>query len=153
MSKSTKKVIKYFSDRFLDVEEYPKEISEVCGLPLDAFKNFDGDIIKKLNKLEINTIEDFASLSDKKAENLIKTNRFDSSKFRKALIGARLISKSLEKREGIIRDDRSKVVITGLNKAGKKTFIKQLLKVKSISLGKEGLSGGLTTYNGMIRSY
>ena len=54
MSESAKTIIKYFCDRFLDIDYYPTNLKTILDLHLDDLKNISTDELEKFHKLKIN---------------------------------------------------------------------------------------------------
>jgi len=53
MSESAKTIIKYFCDRFLDIDYYPTSIKAILDLEISKLKNIEEDDIIKFNKIKL----------------------------------------------------------------------------------------------------
>lgn len=127
MSESAKTIIKYFSDRFLDLDYYPKTIKDILDLQLSTLKNINNDDIKKFKKLDIITIRDLSKLEDFDYESLPKEAQLSNTTLNNALIASNLINNAWNKRKLYLKKPKLKVVIAGLDYAGKTSLINRLL--------------------------
>jgi len=127
MSESAKKIIKYFCDRFLEIDYYPKSISAILDLSINALQNFDEQTIDIFHKLNITKIRDFTNLTRDDILTLINEKKIDPIIVQNALIGANLIANAWNKRSEYVKKAKMKVVFTGLDFAGKTSLINRLL--------------------------
>ncbi|MEE9378628.1 MAG: hypothetical protein V3V33_11415 [Candidatus Lokiarchaeia archaeon] len=56
MSESAKTIIKYFCDRFLDIDYYPTSIKAILDLEISKLKNIEEDDIIKFNKIKLKAL-------------------------------------------------------------------------------------------------
>lgn len=127
ISDSAKTIIKYFCDRFLELDYYPSSIKATLDLKLNKLKNVDVDVIKIMKKAKINTIRDASELSQKKYRKLLKKKEVDENILRSIFISSRLISNAWNKRKEYLKQLQMKVVVAGLDFAGKTSLINRLL--------------------------
>ncbi|MEE9377158.1 MAG: ADP-ribosylation factor-like protein [Candidatus Lokiarchaeia archaeon] len=127
MSESAKNIIRYFCDRFLDIDYYPTDLKTILDLQLNDLKNIKEEELKKFKKLKINTLRDLSRLEKKDIEKLIKKDLIDRPILYNALIAANLINNAWTKRKLYQKKPKMKVVIAGLDFAGKTSLINRLL--------------------------
>ena len=63
MSESAKTIIKYFCDRFLDIDYYPTSIKAILDLEISKLKNIEEDDIIKFNKIKLKDLRDLSLVS------------------------------------------------------------------------------------------
>ncbi len=56
MSESAKTIIKYFCDRFLDIDYYPTSLRAILDLEISKLKNIEEDDIIKFNKIKLKAL-------------------------------------------------------------------------------------------------
>jgi small GTP-binding protein len=127
MSESAKTIIKYFCDRFLELDYYPTSIKAILDLELNKLKDVDSDIKNALEKIEITTIREASELTQKQYRKLLKKDDINESILRNIYISSRLISNSWKKRKEYLKKPQMKVVIAGLDFAGKTSLINRLV--------------------------
>ena len=62
MSDSAKTIIKYFCDRFLELDYYPSNLKTILDLSLEKLKGVEKEELVSLKKKKIETIRDFATI-------------------------------------------------------------------------------------------
>ena len=127
MSESSKNIIRYFCDRFLDIDYYPTNLKTILDLHLNDLKNIKDEELKKFKKLKINTLRDISRLEKKEIGRLIKKDLIDRPTLYNALIAANLIHNAWNKRRLYQKKPKMKVVIAGLDFAGKTSLINRLI--------------------------
>lgn len=127
MSDSAKTIIKYFCDRFLDLDYYPTNLKSILNLDLEKLRNIDEKDVEKFKKLEITTLRDLAKLSEYGFENLAQKTQIEKSILKNAIIASNLISNAWNKRNQYLKKPKLKIVVTGLDFAGKTSLINRLL--------------------------
>ncbi len=127
MSESVKKIIKYFCDRFLEIEYYPQKLSNILDLTIDKIKKFDETIVKAFNEQDIATLRDIANADSDEISKLIKKKKLNPNIVKNAIIGANLVSNAWNKRSSYNKQAKNKVVIAGLDYAGKTSLINRLI--------------------------
>ena len=58
MSESAKTIIKYFCDRFLDIDYYPTSLKSILDLEINKLKNLGEEDISKFNKIKLLNLRD-----------------------------------------------------------------------------------------------
>lgn len=127
MSESSKKIIKFFCERFFELDSYPTSLSAILDLPIDRLKDFTKDVVSKLNKIDIKILRDFTIIDESETEELANRIKIDVSTLNNAIIASRLISKAWNKRKVYLEKIQRKIVVVGLNFAGKTSIINQLM--------------------------
>jgi len=127
MSESAKTIIKYFCDRFLDIDYYPTNLKTILNLHLDDLKNINKDELEKFQKLKINSLRDLCNLDKKKIGKILKKDLIDKSTLYNSLIAATLIQNAWNKRKLYHKKPKMKVVVAGLDFAGKTSLINRLI--------------------------
>jgi GTPase SAR1 family protein len=127
MSESSKIIIKYFCDRFLDIDYYPTSLKTVLDLELSFLKGITDDQLKKFLKLDITTLRDLSGVNGEDYEKQAKKVNLDLSTFKNAIIAAYLVANSWNKRKLYMKKPKMKVVIAGLDYAGKTSLMNRLI--------------------------
>ncbi|TET55852.1 MAG: hypothetical protein E3J52_12785 [Promethearchaeota archaeon] len=127
MSESAKTIIKYFCDRFLKLDYYPTNLKTILDLELDKLRSIKDDEIKKFKKIDIVSLRDLTKLEDYGYENLIEKMHFEKTTLKNALIASTLISNAWNKRNLYLKKQKLKVVVAGLDFAGKTSLINRLI--------------------------
>lgn len=127
VSESSKKIIKFFCERFFELDSYPTSLSAILDLPIDRLKDFTKDDVSKLNKIDIKILRDFTIIDESETEELANRIKIDVSTLNNAIIASRLISKAWNKRKVYMEKIQRKIVVVGLNFAGKTSIINQLM--------------------------
>jgi len=127
MSESAKTIIKYFCDRFLDIDYYPTSLKSILDLEINKLKNLGEEDISKFNKIKLFNLRDLSLVPVSDYEKLSKKAQINDITFKKALIAAILIANSWSKRTQYLKKPKMKVVVAGLNYAGKTSLINRLV--------------------------
>lgn len=127
MSESAKTIIKYFCDRFLDIDYYPTSLKDILDLEINRLKNIDEEDVVKFNKINIKNLRELSMVQISEYERLSKKALINKSNFKNALIAAILIANAWSKRTQYMKKPKMKVVVAGLNFAGKTSLINRLI--------------------------
>ncbi len=127
MSESTKTIIKFFCDRFLNLNYYPSSLSSILDLEIDKLKNISPKDIDKFNEFDVFTIRDLSQLDVSDYETKAKRYSIERGIFNNSLIAAYLIANAWNKRNQYLKKLKMKVVIAGLDYAGKTSLLNRLL--------------------------
>ena len=127
MSESAKSIIKYFCDRFFVLDYYPSSLKEVLDLQLNKLKNIHIDEIKKFESYNILSLRDLTKLDNPKYKALVKKGKINESTLKNALIASTLISNAWNKRNAYLKKPQLKVIVAGLDFAGKTSLINRLI--------------------------
>jgi len=133
MSESSKKIIKFFCDRFLDLDYYPTNLKAVMELSVDKFKGIKQKSVEKLKKIEIQKLRDFLNYKSTDFKKLLKKSQLDQSILQNGLIAANLIANAWNKRNLYLKKPKMKVVTAGLDFAGKTSLINRLISNQSFN--------------------
>ena len=127
MSESAKTIIKYFCDRFLDIDYYPMSLKSILDLEISRLKNIEEEDVEKFNKIKLFNLRELSLVPVSNYEKLSKKAQINNLTFKKALIAAILIANSWGKRTQYLKKPKMKVVVAGLNYAGKTSLINRLI--------------------------
>ena len=127
MSESSKIIIKYFCDRFLYINYYPTSLKAILDLELNFLKGVNAEDIKKFSKLNINTLRELSEINVKELEKKASKIDLDSSVIKSTIISSYLIANAWNKRKTYMKKPKMKVVVAGLDYAGKTSLINRLL--------------------------
>jgi len=127
MSESAKTIIKYFCDRFLNIDYYPTSLGSILDLSIEKLRNIKSDDIEKFKKIDINTIRELSSLKAADYEKRAKKVNLEKSTFNAALVAAYLITNAWNKRNLYLKKIKMKVVIAGLDYAGKTSLLNRMM--------------------------
>ena len=127
MSESAKTIIKYFCDRFLDIDYYPTSLKSILELEISKLKNIEEEDIDKFKKIKLFNLRELSLVPVSDYEKLSKKAQINNLTFKKALIAAILIANSWGKRTQYLKKPKMKVVVAGLNYAGKTSLINRLV--------------------------
>jgi len=127
MSESAKTIIKYFCDRFLDIDYYPTSLKSILDLEISRLKNIGDEDVEKFNKIKLFNLRELSLVPVSDYEKLSKKAQINNLTFKKALIAAILIANSWGKRAQYLKKPKMKVVVAGLNYAGKTSLINRLI--------------------------
>ncbi|MFW9948305.1 MAG: hypothetical protein ACFFDX_15875, partial [Candidatus Odinarchaeota archaeon] len=86
MSESAKAIIKYFCDRFLDIDYYPTSLKSILDLEISHLKNIEKDDVIKFKRINLETLRDLSLVRNDNYEELSKKALIDKSIFKHALI-------------------------------------------------------------------
>ncbi len=127
MSESAKTIIKYFCDRFLDIDYYPTSLNSILDLGINKLKTLEEKDVNKFNSIKLFNLRDLSMVPVSDYKKLSKKGQINSITFKKAQIAAVLIANSWSKREQYLTKPKMKVVVAGLNYAGKTSLINRLI--------------------------
>ncbi|MHA1191152.1 MAG: ADP-ribosylation factor-like protein [Promethearchaeota archaeon] len=127
MSESAKTIVKYFCDRFLNIDYYPTSLSSILDLSIETLKNIKTEDIEKFKKIDISTIRELASLKVADYESRAKKVFLEKSTFNAALVAAYLIGNAWNKRNLYLKKIKMKTVIAGLDFAGKTSLLNRMM--------------------------
>ncbi len=127
-------IIQHFSDRFLILEKGKEitSIAEILDLPVIALKDINAQDVESLSKNNIKTIRDLSQLKPEILEEIAKQFNIEIGKLKKFFIASKLISRAWQKRSSYGKKTTMKIVVVGLDNAGKTTLI-DLLAGKKLS--------------------
>jgi len=127
MSESSKTIIKFFCDRFLDIDYYPTSIKAILDLSLDSLRNITTDDVEKFQGAGIKILRDLTDIEISKFNKFIKKTQILPETLHNSLIAANLISNAWAKRNAYLKKPQMKVVVAGLDFAGKTSLINRLI--------------------------
>ncbi len=127
MSESARKIIKYFCDRFLDIDYYPTSIKAILDLDLGKLKGLEKEDVLKFEKINIKTFKDVVKHDLEELEKLGEKVSLDKKVLKNVPVAAYLITNAWNKRKVYIKKPKMKVVIAGLDYAGKTSLINRLI--------------------------
>ena len=127
MSESAKTIIKYFCDRFLNIDYYPTSLSSILDLSIEKLKNIKTGDVEKFKKIDVSTIRELSSLKVADYENRAKKVSIEKSTFNNSLVAAYLIANSWNKRNLYLKKIKMKTVIAGLDYAGKTSLLNRMM--------------------------
>lgn len=126
MSESAKRLIRFFSDRFLKIEYYPSSLKAILDLDISSFRGISEENAAKFKKINIETLRDLSTTKVSDYKKLSKKASIEEPIFKGALIGSYLIANAWNKRNIYLKKPKMKVVFTGLDYAGKTSLINRL---------------------------
>ncbi len=127
MSEESQKIIKYFCDRFLELDYYPKSIKAILDLRIDKLKDIHEEDVKQLNKKNLIQIRNVSDLDLRELKELTEDFEIEEKTINNIYIASNLIANAWNKRKAYLKKPHMKVVIAGLDFAGKTTLIKRLI--------------------------
>ena len=127
MSDSAKNIIKFLCDRFFELEYYPTSLSALLDLPIDKLRDFTQKDISKFNKIDIKILRDLTTISEEEFLKLATLTNMDLNILNNAKVAATLIANAWTKRKEYIKKSQSKIVVAGLDYAGKTSLINRLM--------------------------
>jgi len=127
MSDSAKNIIKFLCDRFFELEYYPISLSALLDLPIDKLRDFTQKDISKFNKIDIKILRDLTTISEEEFLKLATLTNMDLNILNNAKVAATLIENAWTKRKEYIKKSQSKIVVAGLDYAGKTSLINRLM--------------------------
>jgi small GTP-binding protein len=127
MSESAKTIIKYFCDRFLNLDYYPTSLKAILDLEIAKLRNINKEDVKKFKKIDISKLRDFDKIMDSGIQKLVSKTQIKEEKLKNALIASKLISNAWKKRNLYLKNPKMKVVVAGLDFAGKTSLINRLI--------------------------
>ncbi len=127
MSESANTIIKYFYDRFLDIDYYPSSLKVILDLELKKIKNIKKEDLQKFQKCNITSFRDLCNLEQSDYEKLINQSFIEKTILNNTIIAATLIANAWNKRNIYLNKPKMKVVMVGLDFAGKTSLINRLI--------------------------
>ncbi|MBD3194050.1 MAG: hypothetical protein GF317_03280 [Candidatus Lokiarchaeota archaeon] len=131
MSESAKIIIKYFCDRFLELDYYPTSLKAVLDLKISKLKEIDKKSAKILKEKGYKTIRDVGDMNRSDYRKIIKKTDIDDQILKNIYISANLVSNAWNKRNTYLKKVRMKVVVAGLDFAGKTSLMNRLIHNKT----------------------
>ncbi|MFO8017758.1 MAG: ADP-ribosylation factor-like protein [Promethearchaeia archaeon] len=128
MSESAEKIIKFFCERFLDIDYYPSKIKKVRNLSIEKLKGLNKKDIKRLEEIGIKKINDFRNIQRSDFEDITSKTKIKKSVLQNGLIAATLIANAWQKRKLYTKKMKKKITVAGLDYAGKTSIINRLFK-------------------------
>src|SRR5271157_827348 len=127
-------LIKHFSDRFLKQDEGTEiaSIADILDLPILSLKDASEEDAANLENIGLTTIRELSQVKPDKMDEIIASGVLDPTTLKKFFIAAKLISRAWQKRSSYAKKEVMKVVVVGLDNAGKTTLI-DLLSGKKLS--------------------
>ena len=129
MSESSKKIIKYFCDRFLEIDYYPSSIGAIFDMEIKVLKSFNESVVNNFKDFGVKIIRDFSNLSLDDIEKIVNDGKIKPSLIKSAFIATKLITQAWKKRSSYLKKAQMKVVIAGLDFAGKTSIINRLMNI------------------------
>ena len=126
MSESAKRLIRFFSDRFLKIDYYPTSLKAILDLDISSFRGISEEDAVKFKKINIETLRDLSTIKVSDYKRLSKKAFIEEPIFKGVLIGSYLIANAWNKRNVYLKKPKMKVVFTGLDYAGKTSLINRL---------------------------
>ncbi|MFW9990159.1 MAG: ADP-ribosylation factor-like protein, partial [Candidatus Odinarchaeota archaeon] len=127
MSESSNTIIKYFCDRFLDIDYYPSSLKTILDFELHKIKNIKKEDLLKFQKFNITTFRDLCNLEPSDYNRLVNRSFIEKKLLNSIIIAATLIANAWNKRSIYLNKPKMKVVVTGLDFAGKTSLINRLI--------------------------
>ncbi len=126
MSSDKEKIIKIFCKKFLDVEKTPNSFSEILNMSPDVLKECNIENVEKLNKYKIKQIRHLVKIDSKKVEKIAKETDINEELINKWILAAQLLSRAWQKRSLYLKKSKQKIIVLGLNNAGKTSMLESL---------------------------
>ena len=112
MSSDKEKIIKIFCKKILDVKKTPNSFSEILNMSPDVLKECN---IENVEKLKRNKITQIAKKTD-----------INEELMNKWILAAQLLSRAWKKRSLYLKKSKQKIIVLGLNNAGKTSMLESL---------------------------
>ncbi len=127
-------IIQHFADRFLNVEKGKEinSIAEILDFPVSALKDTNVQEVDLLIQNNVKTIRDLSQIKPELIEDFSTKSQLDILRLRKFYIASKLIARAWQKRSSYGKKTTMKIVVVGLDNAGKTTLI-DLLSGKKLS--------------------
>jgi len=127
-------IIQHFTDRFLNLEKGKQisSIAEILDLPVSSLKDTNARDIEVFASNHVKTIRDLSQLKPEIIEEISRNSNIDLGRIKKFHIASKLISRAWQKRASYAKKATMKIVVVGLDNAGKTTLI-DLLSGKKLS--------------------
>ena len=113
MSESAKRLIRFFSDRFLKIDYYPTSLKAILDLDISSFRGISEEDAVKFKKINIETLRDLSTIKVSDYKRLSKKAFIEEPIFKGVLIGSYLIANAWNKRNVYLKKPKMKVVFTG----------------------------------------
>jgi len=126
MSSDKEKIIKIFCKKFLDVEKTPNSFSEILNMSPDILKECNNENVEKLKKYKIKQIRHLVKIDSKNIEKIVKETDIEEELIRKWILAAQLLSRAWQKRALYLKKSKQKIIVLGLNNAGKTSMLESL---------------------------
>ncbi|KKK42740.1 hypothetical protein LCGC14_0879840 [marine sediment metagenome] len=127
MSESANTIIKYFCDRFLDLDYYPSSLKVILDLELKKIKNIKKEDLQKFQKFNITSFRDLCNLEQSDYEKLINHSFIEKTILNNTIKAATLIANAWNKRYIYLKKPKMNVVVVGLDFADKTSLINRLI--------------------------
>jgi GTPase SAR1 family protein len=127
MSESSKIIIKYFCDRFLELNYYPSDLKSILNLDISSLRHIEEKDFEKFKKINLCTLRDLTKVQYSDLERLTKKSKISKVNLKKALIASYLVANAWIKRSEYLKKTKMKVVVAGLDYAGKTSLINRLI--------------------------
>ena len=127
MSESANTIIKYFCDRFLDIDYYPSSLKVILDLELKKIKNIKKEDLQKFQKFNITSFRDLCNLEQSDYEKLINHSFIEKTILNNTIKAATLIANAWNKRYIYLKKPKMNVVVVGLDFADKTSLINRLI--------------------------
>ncbi|QEE16620.1 ADP-ribosylation factor-like protein [Promethearchaeum syntrophicum] len=126
MSTDKEKIIDIFCKKFLVVEKTPNSFSEILNMNPSVLKECKNEYGEKLKKYKITQIRDFVKLKSEKIKKIAKETSISEELFEKWILTAELLSRAWKKRSLYLKKSKQKIIVLGLNNAGKTSMLESL---------------------------
>ena len=126
MSSDKEKIIEIFCKKFLDVEKTPNSFSEILNMNLDVLKNCNKENGEKLKKQKISQIRHLVKIDSKNIKKIVKETDIKEELIEKWILVAHLLSRAWKKRSLYLKKSKQKIIVLGLNNAGKTSMLESL---------------------------
>ncbi len=127
MSESANTIIKYFCDRFLDLDYYPSSLKVILDLELKKIKNIKKEDLQKFQDFNITSFRDLCNLEQSDYEKLINHSFIEKTILNNTIKAATLIANAWNKRYIYLKKPKMNVVVVGLDFADKTSLINRLI--------------------------
>ena len=126
MSSDKEKIIKIFCKKFLDVEKTPNSFSEILNMNPDVLKECTKENGETLTKYKITQIRHFVKIDKKNVEKIIMETGINEELINKWILTSQLLSRAWKKRSLYLKKSKQKIIVLGLNNAGKTSLLESL---------------------------
>ncbi len=126
MSSDKEKIIKIFCKKFLDLEKTPNSFSEILNMKPDVLKDCSKENGDKLKKYKIIQIRHLVKIDSKNVKKIVKETYINEEQIEKWILVAQLLSRAWKKRSLYLKKSKQKIIVLGLNNAGKTSMLESL---------------------------
>jgi len=126
MSSDKEKIIKIFCKKFLDLEKTPNSFSEILNMKPDVLKDCSKENGDKLKKYKIIQIRHLVKIDSKNVKKIVKETDINEEQIEKWILVAQLLSRAWKKRSLYLKKSKQKIIVLGLNNAGKTSMLESL---------------------------